>query len=459
MAVAAQQMIDLIIFEDRVTDFSEAISKEVPIPCSGILYGSDEIVDWHREWNALGDDAALLGRSSVKMDTNEAFDKALTWCLTTNARSIVICDYHFLGVTVQEEQVAQVGEAALIVTGKGTVAEATEYFNMEAHGLLLAAALAMNLNADVDVWLATSIHREPEVNRERLSVYLRATFWLGVAFDTVTKGVEGRAVESVGRAVRGYFQRRQLPDPGFWPDYAIEWFADNNPPTAHRHGQFVEHWRAGLLGERSLMNYLHSLGASNRVAEQWLSHAGCYETLKQFVGNCALVHASEDRDRQLFLGSLVFVLLKATAQGEGWTENFSWEGVPTRPILRHGREASKRLILACHQLFQRLYKSQNGLGTNEVRAKFEEKQASEGMHLLIDFKFDCSIGETVSKPSLLARLLALSQRPSSGDTTRAFSAVLDASLDENQDRQLFIALYPVEDKDAVWTRLDFKANS
>ncbi len=450
-------MIDLIIFEDDVTPFGKDINDEVLNDFAAVLYGTEEKVEWHAEWNALGNYAKSLGKRSVKMDTDKAFGEALNWCLTADTRSIIICDYHFLNVTVQEEQVARVGDAALAVTGKTTVEEATEYFNTEAHGLLLVAALAMNLRADVDVWLATGIHTEPDVNRERISPFVRATFWVGIAFNAVTRGQsKGQPVESVKRAVSGYFKRRQLADPGFWPDYAVTWFSDDEQPAPHRHGRFQEYFR-NRLAEPSPVSYLRSLGASTAVTDKWLSEEGCYESLKRFLGACALVHASEAKDHELRLGSLVVVLLKATAPAE-WAEDFSWEAAPFRPIMSPDRGASKRLVLACYKLFRTLHRAQNGEGTNLVRAEFQKKEP-DGIHLMIDFQFDCSIGRSASKPSLLAKVLALSQHPASGDSTEAFSAVLEASLDKQHERQLFMALYPVSHEGSVWTRLDFKANS
>jgi hypothetical protein len=457
-------MINIVVFEDDVTTHAEAICTQVPLPTAIPAYGSVDKLDWHKNWNALGDYSKRLNKLCGKITTDSAFEEALIWCMTTTERAIVFCDYQLKGVTVTEKQVEAVGKAALAVSGEKTVDAAERFFNREAQGLLLAAAMTANRKADVDIWLTTAVGDAVTDHRTRLKQWERTGLNIDIAdgkFVKVPREAKARAIGVVKRAVTEYSNRRALIDPGFWPDHAGEWFSDSKKSEVapHQHGALVALLAKGKGGE--VVNYLKGLGASDTTAKKWLHQKGCHDALVHFLGGCARAHNAHEKDRSLTLGSLLFPLLMATPDSD-WADLLKWESAVVS-ILEADRTASRRMILSALELFKRLFAPRNaGQAPHKVRAQFLAKK--DGLHLMVDFDFDCSIGElpqaaTRYKPPLLTKALLLPWCSPKGDVTVALAGFLASTVQPDNNHTLFTSVYPISHEKDTWTRLDFKANT
>ena len=454
-------MIKLVVFEDDVTTHADVICTQVPVPTDISVYGSVDRVDWHEKWNALGDYSKRLSKLCEKIRSDPIFEDALIWCMTTTERAIVFCDYKLNGVTVTAKQVEAVGKVALAVSGEKTADAAVRFFNREAQGLLLAAAMTANARADVDVWLTTGVGDAVTDHKTRLKQWERTGLNIDIAdgkFVKVLREARARAIAVVKRAVSEYSKRRTLADPGFWPDCAAEWFRDSKPCVVapHGHEELVALLRSG--GGIEVVKYLVSLGANETTASTWLHQKGCHDALVHFLGGCARAHSGQ---RSLTLGSLLFPLLVATP-GSDWAGRLKWESAVVS-ILDADKTASRRMILSALELFKRMFAPRNaGQPPHKVTVLFLRKK--DGLHLTVDFDFDCSMAErlpaeTEFKPPLLTKALLLPWCRPKGDVTVALAAFLASTVEPSNNYTLFTSCYPVSHEKDTWTRLDFRANT
>ncbi len=450
-------MVDIVIFENNPIPTNAGVQVNNPLPTTKDINGVPVGFMWHRKWNALGNARAAFAVDTAYIDANANFYEALQWCSGYRGSAICFFDFKLDGVVVDGTHVAPHIETALAVTGMDTIQNAVAFFNQDAHGLLLAIVLATNCNADADVWLATNEHAFVNIGDYLNRLRMRKANNIRVIGNSNSLTANPRnAIVAINDGVCKYVEAR---DRGtglvskLWPDYAKDWFNENlltpnDSPAPHKHSDYLQ-IQAQCI---PLHDYLVALGVHTNIAKAWLNQKGCYETLKHFLGACAVAHMG---DRCLTLGSLVFPLVLAT-NGKSLMEAFQWN-VSAVGIMDKDKAKSRNLILKALHLFKALAPApdEDSVAVG-VKAKFENK--TDGMHLLIDFPFDCSIGKSVECRSLLAKAMMFSWGPVQGDTCKALWDFLGASV-SCDSKQLFTSLYPVKDGGRVWSRLDFKANS
>ncbi len=449
-------MILLAVFEDSVTRFGAEIQRDLPETIA--VNGEQHTLAWHPQWNMLGDFAEDLNLQSVLIDTSDKFRYALSWCrqLGPTDHAICFCDYELVGVSVTEADIFGVEELALALAKTTEVKEAVEFFNRSTQGLLIAAILAANKNADVDIWIATGIGTGVSDHVRLLRQHIRRGNSVDVAHQLTRRQHAAQPIESIHNAVKKYSTSRTIVDRGFWPEKANAWFGNNltDSPVPHAFTSFSSVLRDNPAND--LVHYLVQLGASSAQATAWLTEKGCFESLKHFLGACAIAQAG---NRALTLGALVFPLLQATrpTEHQAWVSDLNWTIIYDEISDGVSRENARNLILSAASLFELLYKPhiQNDQN-NRVKAAFVDRQ--DGKHLLIDFSFDCSIGDDSRKPSLSAKCLTFAQYPSS-DVSGAVYNLIQACRAKDGNQKIFVSLYPVPDGGQVWTRLDFKAST
>ncbi len=444
-------MIELVVFEDDTTSHGAAFLEVVrfdPPHTNLSVRGESEEVKWHESWNALG---SLIAKKCTKITTDKEFQNALTWCKTFSGNAICYFDYTLKGVNVQPTQLQELSRLEVLFDGRRPKdAEMLKFFNEGRQGLVLAAALAENFGADADIWHATLEKSGAEKDAERLQkmrprINVKATV-------SLAKASMEQALASLKNALAAYQDKRTL-DPvlqeTFWPEDAKGWFASAAMPVPHD-------WIPEL--PTVVRDYLAKMGISNAIAMKWHEQKRLWEVLKQFVGACATAHNGSNYS--LPLGSLLLPLSRVLPPSK-WanTEAFKWKAA-LGPIADVDRARSRALIHAAVKLFKQFcVKRDSGNETNEMRAQFRQED-TDGMHLLIDFGFDCSVGRETTHRSLVAKSQVSRFIHSAGDSFEEFHQFLEvAVMAKGGKGELFVALYPVEENGKVWTRLDFKASN
>ncbi|MHB8821833.1 MAG: hypothetical protein ACYC58_09155 [Pseudomonadaceae bacterium] len=441
-------MVEIVIFEDNTTAHSEDICKELPDIVN--IYGKDYTLKWHEKWNALGDHADTLGICCEKITSQESYNEALAWCLDYKGPGICFFDYQLLGTSVTTEHITQLQDCAFAISRANNTTDAARFFNSEAQGLLLAIALATNTLADVDIWLATSLGVGVDTHIATLNLYstkgksIRKT-------DSVGKPPsQPRAIETITSAINDFVTSRTFSDPGFWPDYADSWFLGNNLYVPHNHNAYSN---LEASNKEPLINYLVSQGLQRGTAIKWLAQPNFYDSLKRFIGRYALAHTGA---RPLTLNCILFPLIKASSEN-GWADDFMWDSL-NDPIIPQDKTRSRQFIILLFALFKTLSNPRRGESpTHKVYVAYSKK--ADGTHLLVDFSFDCSVGDSKSLPSFISKCLFFPWIKPDGDTSEALWDVLQLSHSPTATRSVFISIYPVQINGEEFTRFDFKAKT
>jgi len=444
--------IEIVIFDDMYTLYGKYITENLPIPSSVRVYDHIYQVCWHSDWNAVGDVyAGPLGIGSIKIDDSAKFGNALDWCLVFESRAICFCDYRLDGVVVDAESIGRVGQLAIAFAKAEDAEGAAKFYNSNRQGLLLAVALAKNKNAYIDIWLSTGDGVEVPQHVASLRKISAPGRFIGVADNIPKAGNCHRALEVIKIAVRRYESTRVRVDPGFWPAYAGKWFDSGRTfsPAPHSHGHYG--LALEITSEHNLISYLETLGVEKEVGMTWLVQGRFYQVLKRFLGASSIAHTGKNA---LTLGCLVFPLLKAD-QSPTWARDLVWD-VGSSVICSCDQDSSQELIIASFKLFQVLIHPRSyGVKSNSVRAQFCKK--TDGTHFLVDFSFDCSVGESLAERSLASNLLISGIARKGSDVCSALFSLLDLIADPDVAAMLFVSVYPVQVDEKTWTRLDFKA--
>jgi hypothetical protein len=445
------------IFDDLALVDSHAALLRSEMPGTVTAYGATEELVFEKRWNATADG---LRNPASRIRGEDEFRDALSWAKSYAGRAICFVDVHLKGVPVTSKDCEAVNELAQQLTKAPTAEAAAQIYSSGAQGLLLALVLSQNPSADVDICIASGVTTGVDEAVEFLRQHAKPDVFIDSGNTLTRFGSPEKTLEAIKQAIVRFEARRRIDRPEesiYWPEEARSWFVgDEHAQAPHNHHVFVgrpEEDKAALQG------YLQGIGAPADLARRWLEEAFfVYESLKQFVGSSAKVHAGPDA---LSIGSLLFPLLTAT-KGKGWAEQLTFPPATRAPILAPDKAKSRQLIFSLLRLFQAMTVTKfKGGPENQVYAEFREKK--DGLHFFVEFSADGSMGFTqegqakASEVPLCAKILAFPWVKASGDFSKPTYDILKLLHSDQTKPNLLLSIYPIEKEDgSTWTRCDFK---
>jgi len=423
-------------------------------------------------WNALGD-VEIKKHNDIKdghtftcdvlecglVDDNEIYMNALRWCLTETVLGICFFDFNFEGVTVEDKHINAVGSLARSLVPDNI--EPLKYFNGGRHGLLLAAALEVNPNADADIWIVTGYlhHLEVENIKKNLEHNSRKRRVWGFEDSIGTAGSGNSAERKLYRAVNQHIDKRFSVEARFWTMDSAAWFMGTDSSPYHDFKPRSASCQAVLLP------YLRNLHVPDALTEKWLSSQdfeGFYDTLKHFVGNFARAQDATIGKKPLKLNCLIIPLILAVGEKHKvWMDGLDWGSSSPLVFCAPSTQQMRDFVIGAYKLFSALGTEKTLHQPNDVKvSRNDVEELNNSLSVLsIDFKIDCEIDDD-GKGSLLARTGSCDNLASAGNATLAFRSLQDLIAKSNCPSRLSLSIKSIEstshDKQK-WTRLTFSA--